>query len=81
MAKYMRRGVDLESFFMVRGWRDEHAFEPDTVFQLREADVDQEIYGMPEWLSALQSALLDESATLFRRKYYETARTRASSST
>ncbi len=26
---------------------------------------------MPEWISALQSALLNESATLFRRKYYE----------
>lgn len=70
LAKYMRRGVDLESFFMVRGWRDEHEFKPGTVYQLREADVDQEIYGMPEWLAALQSALLNESATLFRRKYY-----------
>ena len=26
---------------------------------------------MPEWIIALQSALLNESATLFRRKYYE----------
>jgi len=26
---------------------------------------------VPEWISALQSALLNESATLFRRKYYE----------
>jgi len=25
---------------------------------------------MPEWLAALQSGLLNESATLFRRKYY-----------
>lgn len=70
LAKYMRRGVDLETFFMVRGWKDEHEFQRGTVYQLREADVDQEIYGLPEWLSALQSALLNESATLFRRKYY-----------
>lgn len=70
LAKYMRRGVDLESFYMVRGWRNEHEFKRGTVYQLREADVDQEIYGLPEWLSALQSALLNESATLFRRKYY-----------
>ncbi|KRA15344.1 phage portal protein [Lysobacter sp. Root604] len=70
LAKYMRRGVDLESFYMVRSWRDEHEFKPGTVYQLREADVDQEIYGIPEWLAALQSALLNESATLFRRKYY-----------
>lgn len=41
-----------------------------SIFQLRDADVDQEIYGTPEWLSAVQSALLNESATLFRRRYY-----------
>jgi len=70
LAKYMRRGVDLDQFYMVRGWREEHEFKRGTVFQLREADVDQEIYGLPEWLPALQSALLNESATLFRRKYY-----------
>ncbi|MFM9768098.1 hypothetical protein, partial [Streptomyces scabiei] len=37
----------------------------------READINQEIYGLPEWKAALQSALLNESATLFRRKYYQ----------
>lgn len=70
LAKYMRRGVEPGMFYQVRGWKDEHEFQRDTVFQLREADVDQEIYGLPEWLAALQSALLNESATLFRRKYY-----------
>ncbi|WP_295514913.1 phage portal protein [uncultured Pseudomonas sp.] len=69
LAKYMRRGED-DRFFQVRGWRDEHEFAPGTVFHLREADINQEIYGMPEWLAAMQSALLNESATLFRRKYY-----------
>ena len=29
------------------------------------------MYGLPEWLSALQSPLLNESATLFRRRYYQ----------
>lgn len=38
---------------------------------MREADVNQEIYGLPEWLSAIQSALLNEASTLFRRKYYQ----------
>ncbi|MNM39810.1 Phage portal protein [compost metagenome] len=70
LAKYMRRGVVPDVFFQGRGWKDEHEFAAGSVFQLREADVDQEIYGMPEWLAALQSALLNESATLFRRKYY-----------
>ena len=30
----------------------------------------QEIYGVPEWYAALQSGLLNEAATIFRRRYY-----------
>jgi hypothetical protein len=37
---------------------------------MREADVNQEVHGLPEYLSALQAAWLNESATLFRRRYY-----------
>ncbi|MBP1130864.1 PBSX family phage portal protein [Serratia sp. PL17] len=44
---------------------------PDSVFHLLEPDINQELYGMPEYLSALNSAWLHESATLFRRKYYQ----------
>lgn len=33
-------------------------------------DLDQEIYSLPEYLPAIPPALLNESATLFRRKYY-----------
>lgn len=71
LSKYMRRGVEPGEFFLVRGWRNEHEFAKGTVCQLRELDVNQEIYGLPEWYPALQSALLSESATLFRRKYYQ----------
>jgi len=70
LAKYMRRGVEVGTFFQVHTYQMEHAFAPGSIFQLREPDVDQEIYGIPEWLAAVQSALLNESATLFRRKYY-----------
>lgn len=71
LAKYMRRGcADLDAYFMVQGWKTEHAFAPGSVFHLREPDVHQEIYGVPEYLAALQSAWLNESGTLFRRKYY-----------
>ena len=55
----------------VRGWRDEHEFKRGSICHLRVADINQEIYGLPEWLPALQSALLNEAATLFRRKYYQ----------
>jgi len=36
-----------------------------------EPDINQEIYGLPEYLSALKSAWLNESATLFRYRYYQ----------
>lgn len=70
MAKYTRRGIDLDRYFFVRGWGKEHAFRPGSMFHMLEPDLHQEIYGLPEYLSALQSALLSEASTLFRRKYY-----------
>lgn len=70
LAKYMRRGREPGQFFQVMTWDQEHEFEAGTICHLREADIHQEIYGLPEWMAALQSALLNESATLFRRRYY-----------
>lgn len=70
-ARHTRRGVDPDTFWFVEnGVEPDHRFAPGTVFQLQQPDVAQEIYGMPEWLSALQSGLLNENATLFRRRYY-----------
>lgn len=70
LAKYTRRGIDPDQYFFVRGWREEHEFPKGEVYHLIEPDINQEIYGLPEYLSALQSAWLNESATLFRRKYF-----------
>ncbi|MED5681956.1 capsid portal protein, partial [Enterobacter hormaechei] len=41
------------------------------IFNLMEPDINQEVYGLPEYLGALHAAWLNESATLFRRRYYE----------
>jgi len=70
LAKYTRRGVEEGRYFFVPGHKQETEFRPGSVFMLRQPDVNQEIYGVPEYLSALQSALLNEAATLFRRRYY-----------
>jgi phage portal protein, PBSX family len=35
-----------------------------------EPDLNQEVYGLPEYQSAISSALPNKFATLFRRKYY-----------
>jgi PBSX family phage portal protein len=71
LAKYTRRGVQSGSFWWVPGYKNETEFAPGTVHQLLAPDINQEIYGIPEYLSALQSALLNENATLFRRRYFE----------
>lgn len=70
-AKYTRRGVDPDTYWFVQDWKVPHQFIPGSVFHLIEPDINQELYGLPEYLSALNSAWLNETATLFRRKYYQ----------
>lgn len=69
-AKYTRRTKD-NGFVFLKGFGKKHYFQKGRVFHLLEPDINQEIYGVPEYLPALNSAWLNESATLFRRKYYE----------
>jgi PBSX family phage portal protein len=71
LSKYMRRGVELDRYFFVDSMGNPYEFERGSVFHLLEPDINQEVYGLPEYLGALHSAWLNESATLFRRKYYE----------
>ncbi|MDX6890720.1 phage portal protein [Klebsiella aerogenes] len=72
LAKYTRRVIDLDTYWFVQyGMTTQpHEFTKGSIFHLMEPDLNLEIYGLPEYLSAIPSALLNESATLFRRKYY-----------
>ena len=70
-AKYTRRGTEEGVYWFTQYWKEAHEFEKDSVFHLIEPDINQELYGLPEYLSALNSAWLNEAATLFRRKYYQ----------
>lgn len=73
-AAWTRVGLKPEQFFFVpKSWAisEAHEFAPGSVHQLTEPDPMQEIYGMPEYISALQSGLLNEAATVFRRRYYK----------
>ena len=45
-------------------------FEVGEVIHIKNYDVSQTIYGLPSYLGAIQSMLLNEDATLFRRRYY-----------
>lgn len=70
LGKYMRRGIDPQRNFFVNDFQNPHEFPRGSIIHLREPDLHQEVYGLPPYLGALQSALLNESATLFRRRYY-----------
>jgi PBSX family phage portal protein len=45
-------------------------FAPGEVIHIRMYAPESSVYGLPEYLGALNSLLLNEQATLFRRKYY-----------
>lgn len=71
LAAWTRMGVEPGTAFFVQGPIGvEHEFRKGRLHQLQQPDVLQEIYGIPEWLAALQAGLLNENATLFRRRYY-----------
>ena len=71
-AKYTRRGLDNRYYFLPDSlsWEVIHEFDRGSVLHLLEADVNQELYGVPEWLPTVESALLNEAATKFRLRYY-----------
>ncbi|MBY4838536.1 phage portal protein [Pantoea sp. DY-5] len=72
LAKFTRRGTELDTYWFVQYGMNTQPYEftKGSVFHLMEPDLNQEVYGLPEYLSAIPSTLLNESATLFRRKYY-----------
>lgn len=78
LAKYVRRGLEAGRYFYLNQHQGPHGriepefeFEYGSIHHLLEPDVNQDIYGLPEYVSALQSAFLNESATIFRRRYYD----------
>lgn len=71
LSRYVRRGKSPGEFWFVQGYLQEHEFPAGKVFHLRDSDINQEIYGLPDYIPALHSAWLNEAATLFRRRYYK----------
>lgn len=69
-AIHTRRGVEDDVYWWVPALKQETSFREGHVFHMRETDLRQEIYGLPEYTSALQAGLLNHDATCFRRKYY-----------
>ncbi|KAF0810449.1 PBSX family phage portal protein [Alcanivorax sp. S71-1-4] len=71
LARYTRRGMEEGDYWYIYSHLREHQFKQGKVFHLMEPDINQEIYGLPEYLSSIQSGLLNEAATIFRRRYYQ----------
>lgn len=66
----MRRMKDPGRYCMLNVDGSRTEFMPGEVIHVKNYDVAQTIYGLPSYLGAIQSMLLNEDATLFRRRYY-----------
>lgn len=71
LAKYVRRGTDLNQYFFIGEHNEIYAFKKNHVFHLQEFDLHQEIYGVPQYIAAIHAIKLNESATIFRSRYFE----------
>ncbi|MFV2029798.1 phage portal protein [Neisseria sp. S1] len=71
LALYMRRASNLRDYVYIRdnGHLDE--ISGVNIAHLMQPDLRQEVYGLPHYLSALNSIELNNGATMFRRRYYE----------
>lgn len=57
LAKYTRRGsTDLDQYWFIRRRKEEHTFKSGTVCHVLNPDINQEVYGMPEYMAALLAA-------------------------
>ncbi|WP_256659078.1 phage portal protein [Pseudomonas sp. A-1] len=65
----MRRKVD-GGFVMLLPNGRELEFAADEIEHVMDYDVEQDVYGVPDYLGGMHSLLLNESATLFRRRYF-----------
>jgi len=65
----MRPGLN-NVFYKINDDGSQLEFKPGEVIHLKEPDIKQSIYGIPEYLGGIQSVLLSEDSTLFRRKFF-----------
>lgn len=68
LAKYTRIGTD-GTYYFIPNAINQH--ELKDVLHIKSYDLNQNIYGIPTYLSALLSILLNHEATMFRYKYYK----------
>lgn len=71
-AKFTRKTKNDRFLFLKNGLSDDnHTFKKGSILHVKEPDINQEIYGIPEWYAVIETALLNEAATKFRLRYYQ----------
>ncbi len=65
----MRQGKNGRHLKLVPD-KDPIRFKKDEIVSISEYDIMQKIYGWPPYMALIQSVMLNEAATLFRRRYY-----------
>ena len=72
LAMWTRRGETDSDFWWIDNLHSQAAQQFDVeLFQISNYDRRQEIYGIPDYVSALHSALLNQAATVFRVEFSE----------
>lgn len=66
----MRRAEKTDNYLKVLKDGKLVKFAEGEVLHIKETDIRQGIYGLPQYLGGLQSVLLSEDSTLFRRRFY-----------
>lgn len=73
---YLRQRKDGDFCQLIRGIDEfgstkQQSYKGEDVIFLPQYDPQQQVYGLPDYMGGLQSALLNKDATLFRRRYYK----------
>lgn len=69
-SMHMRRRRNGDFVILERDGKQKVYKQKDVIF-LPQDDLEQQIYGLPDYLGSMQSSLLNKDATLFRRRYYK----------
>lgn len=67
---YLRRHSSGD-FILLQANNEQIRYRQADVIYLTQYDPRQQIYGLPDYLGGIQSALLNRDATMFRRRYYQ----------
>jgi len=69
LAKYMRVDED-RNYYFIQNDLTPFKFKKNTICHIFAPDINQEIYGVPEYIASINATWLDKAATVFRRRYY-----------